>query len=76
MAVTIESIEALADQLSLQDLQLLIHRLQDKFIRMPPRCPRSVAGIWKDVFPPDLDIEAVVREIRDQWKPELDGFED
>jgi hypothetical protein len=36
--------------------------------------PRSLYGIWRDKFPPDADVEAAIREIRDEWKEELEMF--
>ena len=74
MVVNLHTIEELADQLSLRAQQLLAEHLREKLIRTPPRSPRSLKGLWKDAFPPDVDIEAVIREIRDEWKSELDEF--
>lgn len=36
--------------------------------------PVSLRGSWKGKFPDDVDIEAMIREIRDEWKEELDLY--
>ncbi|MEO7659976.1 MAG: hypothetical protein ABIV48_10210 [Pyrinomonadaceae bacterium] len=33
--------------------------------------PVSLRGSWKGKFPDNVDIEAMIREIRDEWKEEL-----
>jgi len=35
--------------------------------------PVSLRGSWKIDFPDDFDLDATLREIRDEWKKELDG---
>lgn len=35
--------------------------------------PVSLRGSWKIDFPEDFDLDATLREIRDEWKKELDG---
>lgn len=74
MTEDLQNIQRLADQLSLHDQQLLAAHLRRNLIFAPPRSPRSLKGLWKDSFPPDVDIEAAIREIRDEWKPELNEF--
>jgi hypothetical protein len=32
----------------------------------------SLYGIWRDHFPPDVDIDAILYEIRHEWEKELD----
>lgn len=36
--------------------------------------PVSLRGSWKIDFPEDFDLDATLREIRDEWKKELDGY--
>lgn len=33
----------------------------------------SLRGSWKIDFPKDFDLDESLREIRDEWKKELDG---
>lgn len=35
--------------------------------------PVSLRDSWKIDFPEDFDLDATLREIRDEWKKELDG---
>ena len=34
--------------------------------------PVSLRGIWKGKFPDDVDVEVLIREIRDEWKKKFD----
>ena len=34
----------------------------------------SLRGSWKGKFPDDVDIEVLIREIRDEWKEELELY--
>ncbi len=34
--------------------------------------PKSVRGTWCRIIPEDADIEADIREIRDEWKKEVE----
>jgi len=36
--------------------------------------PVSLRGSWKGKFPDDLDLDALLSEIRDEWKDELDLY--
>jgi hypothetical protein len=74
MVVNIQTVEELAGQLSFQDQQLLLQGLRHRLIHTAPRAPRSLKGLWKSAFPSDVDIETVIREIRNEWKTELDDF--
>lgn len=70
----LEKVTEMADRLSpTEQLRLVEHlakRLQTR--KLEPKKPQSLRGIWKDKFPEDADIEAAIREIRDEWKKELD----
>ncbi|CAN5463813.1 hypothetical protein BH18ACI1_BH18ACI1_01030 [soil metagenome] len=70
----LEKVTQMADRLSpLEQLQLVEHlakRLRTGTFEA--KKPQSLRGIWKDKFPEDADIEADIREIRDEWKKESD----
>ena len=36
--------------------------------------PVSLRGNWKGKFPDDIDLDALLREIRDEWKEELELY--
>ena len=38
----------------------------------PNRRPRDLYGIWKDGFPKDFDIDGALREIRGEWRREVE----
>jgi hypothetical protein len=70
----LEKVTQMADRLSPpEQLQLVEHlakRLRTRTLRA--KKPQSLRGTWKDKFPEDADIETAIREIRDEWKKELD----
>lgn len=71
--VTLEQITQLAVQLPALDQRKLIAYLEDRLTApVADKKPQSLYGIWKGHFPEDLDVEAAIREIRDEWKKELD----
>lgn len=39
---------------------------------MPARCPQVLYGAWQDRFPADLDLDAVLNEIRGEWQIEAE----
>ncbi len=73
----LETVTEMADRLSpSEQLRLVEHlakRLQTK--SSDKKKPQSLRGIWKGKFPEDIDIEADIREIRDEWKKEFDEFD-
>lgn len=72
--VTLEQITQLAIQLPAPDQRKLIAFLEDRLVApVVDKQPQSLYGIWQGHFPEDLDVEAAIREIRDEWKKELDG---
>ncbi len=73
----LETVTEMADRLSpSEQLRLVEHltkRLQTK--TSDKKKLQSLRGIWKGKFPEDIDIEADIREIRDEWKKEFDEFD-
>ncbi|MBA3600018.1 MAG: hypothetical protein H0W45_02085 [Acidobacteria bacterium] len=70
----LEQVTQMADRLSPpEQLQLVEHLAKRLRIRtLEAKKPQSLRGTWKDKFPEDTDIEADIREIRDEWKKEFD----
>ncbi|HZP84624.1 MAG TPA: hypothetical protein VFB21_23515 [Chthonomonadaceae bacterium] len=38
----------------------------------PARCPQALYGAWQDRFPANLDLDAVLNEIRGEWQLEAE----
>ncbi|MGH9842496.1 MAG: hypothetical protein ACREEM_27450 [Blastocatellia bacterium] len=78
--ITLEYVEKLADQLPVEDQRrlgdYLSLKLKNGSAPNTPveRKPQDLYGIWRDVFPDDLDIEAALYEIRHEWEAELEEF--
>ncbi len=70
----LERITEMADRLPpAEQLKLVEHlaqRLQRQVLNI--KKPQSLRGIWKGKFPEDFDVDEALREIRDEWKPEMD----
>jgi hypothetical protein len=79
--VALEYVEQLASQLSAGDQQLLAEHLTSKLRNRTltenrERNREDLYGIWRGKFPEELDIEKEIREIRGEWKKELEEFGD
>ena len=77
--ITLEHVESLADQLSVEDLRALTEHLTNKLQTASTnggteRKPQDLYGIWKGAFPNDLDIESALYEIRHEWEKEFEEF--
>ena len=77
--VTLEQIEQIVSQLSTNDQYKIFLGLKNRLQQTPPlvEAPgqsHSLRGIWAGKFPDDLDVMAAIREIRDEWKQELEEF--
>lgn len=70
----LEEVTQLADRLSppeqLQLVEHLARRLRSQTLEA--KKPLNLYGSWRGKFPEDADIETALREIRDEWKKELD----
>lgn len=70
----LEKVTEMADKLSppeqLRLVEHLARRLRTKALETKKL--HSLRGSWKGKFPEDIDVEADIREIRDEWKKELD----
>lgn len=77
VAPNVDKLERLAMELAPEERRELVRRLassvgQDALPARRP--PRSIGGMLRGKVPEDFDIEAAVREIRDEWKAELDAM--
>ena len=80
--IDLEHVTRLADLLSPEEKQSLIEHLSRQLAGgapLPPVSPpsagmppQSLRGIWRDHFPVDVDIDALLHEIRHEWEQELD----
>ena len=85
----LEQVTQLAAQLRVADklalIESLVHELRregttieeveavtNRSAKLP--VPRSLYGMWRSKSTPDADVEAAIREIRDEWKEELEMF--
>jgi hypothetical protein len=69
----VHQIESLLPLLSAAEkLQLIAHMVRD-LIEQPPQPPRDLRGIWKDKFPPDVDIDSTLKEIRSGWEEDQEA---
>lgn len=74
--ISIEQVKRLADYLSPEDKLHLAEFLHQQAGNVAPRPkPQSLRGAWKDAFPPDLDLDAELKEIRSEWEKEWEGDE-
>jgi hypothetical protein len=79
---TLEQINRLAEDLTPEETYRLIAQLSRRLGGgtvspsvnpvSPNGAPVSLRGMWKDHFPEDFDIDAVLYEIRHEWEKELD----
>jgi hypothetical protein len=80
--IDLEHVTRLADLLSPEEKYRLISHLSRQLaggaapppVSPPPpgTPPQSLRGIWRDHFPEDVDVDAVLHEIRHEWEQELD----
>jgi hypothetical protein len=70
-----EQIEALLDRLSHDELLLLIEQIARQLRQREQPLPQPLYGIWKDKFPEEADVEAVLKEVRQQWQEDFEEFQ-
>jgi hypothetical protein len=79
--ITLEQVAQMADQLSPADKRSLVEHLirqtgpgnadtTPSVASEPGTRPQSLRGIWQGYFPDNFDIDAVLNEIRHEWKQE------
>lgn len=70
----LEHIKQLAHSLTPKQRAELAKYLQKPNGKPVNKKPVSLRGSWKGKFPDDIDLDALLREIRDEWKEELDLY--
>ena len=70
----LEYIKQLSNTLTPQQRAELAKYLEKPNGKTEPGKRVSLRGIWKGKFPDDVDTEALLREIRSEWKEELDLY--
>ncbi len=78
---TLDEIEHLATQLSVEDQRRLIEHLNVRNGMAPPLPPEEkelvdLRDIYKGKFPENVDLEAIIHEIRSEWLEELDELDE
>ena len=66
-----EHIEALLEELSPDELLALIEYIARQLRQREERKPQPLYGIWRGKFPEDADIDATLKEVRNQWQEDL-----
>jgi uncharacterized protein YceH (UPF0502 family) len=72
---SMQQIEALLEGLSRDELLALIEHIARRLRRREERTPQPLYGIWKGKFPEDADIDAALKEIRQQWQEDFEEFQ-
>ena len=68
-----QKVQSWLDKLLPDEQAMLIEQLARqlaKAVALRPAPPQDLYGIWKDKFPPDLDLDAALREMRQEWQTE------
>ncbi|MGA9768364.1 MAG: hypothetical protein WBV94_04940 [Blastocatellia bacterium] len=68
----LEYVTRLADQLSLEEKQMLVERLTESRKQDKPssHIHVSLRGTWQNSFPEDFDVDRTLYEIRHEWEKE------
>lgn len=70
---TLTKVTQMALELEPNEQLVLVEGLARSLRRHKQRRPRkSLFGIYKDKLPDDIDLDAMLREIRSEWFKELD----
>ncbi len=71
--LTWQEVNRLIERLTLHEQAVLVERLARRLAQgiAPTGKPQSLRGVWKGKFPPDLDLDAELAEIRAAWQKEL-----
>ena len=67
-------IEALLEELSPDELLALIEFIARRLRQREERKPQPLYGIWRGKFPEDADIDATLKEVRNQWQEDVEEF--
>jgi hypothetical protein len=70
----IQQIEALLEELSLDELLALIENIARRLRQQKERKPQPLYGSWRGKFPEDADIDAALKEVRQQWQEHVEEY--
>ncbi len=70
----LEHIKNLSHSLTAKQREELAKYLKEPNGKPEQKKPVSLRGSWKGKFPDDVDVLALIREIRDEWKEELELY--
>ncbi len=70
----IEQIETLLEELSPDELLTLIEYIARRLRQREERKPQPLYGSWRGKFPEDADIDATLKEVRQQWQEDVEEF--
>lgn len=73
---TLQEATILADKLSPSEKIKLLKYLAISLENEPSERKKTqdLYGSWKGKFPEDFDVEAAIREIRDEWKKKFEDL--
>ncbi len=65
-------VEEALDQLTLDEQWLVLERLLQRFkhTSQHQKQGQDLYGVWRDIFPPDFDLDAELFEVRHEWEEE------
>lgn len=69
-----QQIEALLEGLNRDELLALIEHIARRLRQCEERSPQPLYGIWKGKFPEDTDIDASLKEVRQQCQEDFGEF--
>ncbi|HZO88652.1 MAG TPA: hypothetical protein VFB38_09970 [Chthonomonadaceae bacterium] len=55
-----------------EEARVLVTFLPDGAAPPAAKSYQELYGVWRDKFPPDFDLDAALKEIRSEWKEELE----
>jgi hypothetical protein len=70
----IQQIEALLEELSLDELLALIENIARRLRQHEERKPQPLYGSWRGKFPEDAEIDAALKEVRQQWQEHVEEY--
>ena len=68
----LDQVRLLINQLSFEDKLNLVEYLARQLRWMPERSPKTqeLYGIWRGQIPDDFDLEAALKDMRQEWEKE------
>jgi hypothetical protein len=70
-----QQIHALLESLQREELLELIEYIARHLRQREARQPQPLYGIWRGKFPEDADIDAALKDIRQQWQEDFEEFQ-